>query len=191
MKDQILKVLGGSKPKHLWITGHSLGGALALVCAYDLVENEKAALDGVITFGQPLVAQKQLADYLDRLLLGRYAHFVNETDIVPRVPPSPFVHCGSLVWFKGNGIKRSKPKHPVMGATAAGPASSGNEEEIAPLSKEEFENAKAKVREEHTQPERLPDGRLIVKGNLPFLLDHSMGLYINKVRNLLGISKNN
>ena len=32
LKPQIVKLLQKSKPKHLWITGHSLGGALALVC---------------------------------------------------------------------------------------------------------------------------------------------------------------
>ena len=63
-----------------------------------------------------MVARKQLADHLNTLLLGRYAHFVNEADIVPRVPPT-FTHCGSLVWFTGGIIKRSKPKH-LFGATA-------------------------------------------------------------------------
>jgi hypothetical protein len=51
LKRQIITLLRNNKPKHLWITGHSLGGALAVVCAYDLVENEKQELDGIITFG--------------------------------------------------------------------------------------------------------------------------------------------
>jgi len=152
-----------------------------------MVENEKFTLDGVVTFGQPMVAHKQLADYLDKLLLGRYAHFVNEADIAPRVPPN-YSPCGSLVWFKGDGIKRSRPKRPLMGA-AAGVGTSNNEEEIVPLSRQEFENAKGRVRDEHAQPERLPDGRVILKGNSPFILDHSMSLYIERIRKLLGSGK--
>jgi triacylglycerol lipase len=76
MKAPILDVLRPKPPKHLWVTGHSLGGALAVVCAYDLIDNEKMALDGVITFGQPMLARKGLADYLDKLMLGRFAHLV-------------------------------------------------------------------------------------------------------------------
>jgi triacylglycerol lipase len=109
LKPQIVKLLKASNPKHLWITGHSLGGALAVVCAHDLTENENLHLDGVITFGQPMVAKMQLAKYLDTALLGRFAHYMNGNDIVARVPPN-FSHFGSLVWFTDNGVKRSKPK---------------------------------------------------------------------------------
>ena len=62
LESQISAILAQTRPKYLWVTGHSLGGALALVCAYDLIENKKVALNGVITFGQPMVADKPLAD---------------------------------------------------------------------------------------------------------------------------------
>jgi hypothetical protein len=185
LKAQIVKALGGNKPKYLWVTGHSLGGAMALVCAYDLTENEKLDLRGVITFGQPLVARQPLAEYLDRALLGRYAHFVNEADLVPRVPPSPYRHCGSLVWFKGDGIKRSKPKRFLVGATKPGEAVSSDEEDLTPLSPQEFREAQAEVRGDAV-PERGPDGRPLVRGNAPFLLDHSMEFYVKKIRALIG-----
>ena len=80
LKPQIMALLGQTKPKHLWVTGHSLGGALAVVCAYDLVENEKRSVNGVMTFGQPMVAHEEFAEYLGGILYGRYAHFVNDTD---------------------------------------------------------------------------------------------------------------
>ncbi len=184
LKPQIAKLLHKSKTKHLWITGHSLGGALALVCAYDLIDNEKFAIDGIITFGQPMVAHKQLADHLDTLLSGRYAHFVNEADIVPRVPPT-FTHCGSLVWFTGGIIKRSKPKH-LFGATAADEASSKDNREIEPLSEQEFKGLQADLRAKNAAPDRLPDGRLLMKGNSPWIRDHSMELYLAKIRQVLG-----
>ncbi len=70
MKVQVDSILQARDAKHLWVTGHSLGGALALVCAYDLVETEQRALDGVITFGQPMVASQPFAKYIDTLLVG-------------------------------------------------------------------------------------------------------------------------
>ena len=188
MKEQIMKVLDGSKRKYLWITGHSLGGALAVVCAYDLVENEKAVLDGVVTFGQPQVAHEQLASHLDRLLLGHYAHFVNEADIVPRIPPSPFAHCGSLVWFKGDGIKRSKPNRFLMRTAAGDHVSSNDTEDIVPLSPQEFEKTQADLRRTNAAPDRLPDGRPLVKGTWPLLRDHAMDRYIGRIYKLLGIN---
>ena len=81
LKPQIEKLLSASKPKHLWITGHSLGGALAIVCAQDLIEGKEYEIDGVITFGQPMVVKAQLGKHLDAILIGRYAHYVNGNDL--------------------------------------------------------------------------------------------------------------
>lgn len=183
LKAQITDVLRQQQRKHLWVTGHSLGGALAVVCAYDLIENEKLALDGVITFGQPMVAGKRLGDYLDKLLLGRYAHVVNDADIVPRVPPG-YSHCGSLVWFTDDGIRRSKPKRPVVGAPPDEPIKA-DEDAPKPLTNAEFEKMKASLKQ-RKEPEKRPDGRPIYQGNTPWLRDHSMSLYIDKVRSLIG-----
>ena len=108
MKPQIAQALKGQKCQHLWITGHSLGGALALACAYDFLE-EQQKIDGIITFGQPLVAREKLAHYLDHQLLGQYARFVNNDDLVARIPPG-YKPCGSLVWFTDGGGQKIRPK---------------------------------------------------------------------------------
>jgi len=182
LKAPILDTLRPKPPKHLWVTGHSLGGALAVVCAYDLIDNEKMALDGVITFGQPMVARRGLADYLDKLLLGRFAHVVNDADIVPRVPPT-YSHCGSLVWFTDGGIRRSKPQRPIVGAAPDQPLN-GQDDNPKPLTAAEFEQMKADLKK-RTDPQRLPDGRPVVQGNTPWIRDHSMSLYLDKVRSLI------
>lgn len=145
LKPQIAALLERIKPKHLWITGHSLGGALALTCAYDLVENEQQNLDGIITFGQPMVAHRQLAEHLGKVLFRRYAHYVNDNDIVPRVAPS-YTHCGSLIWFTEGGIKVSQPQ--LRPAVAAGAKTMAPVEihAIKPLSDEEFEKIEHDLR---------------------------------------------
>jgi triacylglycerol lipase len=53
LQTQVLEEIKKYAPKHIWITGHSLGGAIALICAYDLVCYQGYKIDGVITFGQP------------------------------------------------------------------------------------------------------------------------------------------
>jgi len=194
MKSQVDAILKERNTKHLWVTGHSLGGAIALVCAYDLVEVEQRQLNGAVTFGQPMVARQNFADYIDTLLIGRYARFVNRDDIVPKVPPS-HVACGSLVWFTEDGLLRSKAKHILYGASEskvpAGPAVSElrDDAEVKPLTEEEFEALQAQLKAENAEKERLPEGTpMKYQAVASPVDDHSMGLYLDKIRKLLGIT---
>lgn len=183
LKPQIVKLVKAAKPKHLWITGHSLGGALAVICAYDLIENENLAVDGLITFGQPMVAKPQLAGHLDTVLLGRFAHYVNGNDIVARVPPN-FSHFGSLVWFTGSGVKRSKPKRMVFGTAGTDEPPSVEGVEITPLSEREFERLKSRLRAESIEPRVSPDGEPLYEGNSTWVQDHGMEHYLEKIRSV-------
>ena len=183
LRSAIVGAVKRDTPKHLWITGHSLGGALALVCAYDLIENEKVTPQGLITFGQPMVASEKLARYLDGALLGRFAHVVNEHDIVPRIPPF-FAHCGSLVWFIDGEVRWSVPKRQVYATVANKLPTAGEKGEIEPVSQPEFERIKAQARSRKAIPKSRPDEPQKYEGNLPFLSDHPIGIYIDKVREL-------
>lgn len=86
----------------LYITGHSLGGALATLAAYKmLVYRDVAAL---YTFGSPRTAQTELAATIDQALRGRSFRVVNSNDVVPRLPPRiplmmEFRHIESLHHF--------------------------------------------------------------------------------------------
>lgn len=201
MKSQVDAILEERDTTHLWVTGHSLGGALALMCAYDLEEVEQQHLDGIMTFGQPMIARQQFANYLDTLLVGRYARFVNRDDIVPKVPPS-HVACGSLVWFTEDGLKRSKIKRvlyaatnpkdaPIpVGAAPVGDVGEEEEAEIKPLTDAEFKALQAKLKAENAEAERLPKGPPVVMYRAaPSSLvdDHSMLRYLDEVRMLLGL----
>ncbi|MGC3988372.1 MAG: lipase family protein [Chthoniobacteraceae bacterium] len=90
----------------LFITGHSLGGALALINAiiftYD--SHLKRPIQGLYTYGQPRAAGPGLCTNFGREIGGRYQRIVNNLDIVPRVPTRPFYeHVGEIQWFNGNG----------------------------------------------------------------------------------------
>ena len=177
LASQVSQIIGDANPKHIWITGHSLGGALAVLCAYELIEYEGLEIDGLVTFGQPMVARDQLCDHLNEILAGRFVHYVNQSDVVPRIPPS-FEHCGSLVWYVGDEIRRSKVKPQRAGAQLYGDTkATAYNEELEPLSDVEFEQLQAELKADDSGPDYAPDGTPLVKGNLPFIKDHDIGLY--------------
>ena len=82
----------------LWITGHSLGGALATIAAALLAERGKP-VQGVYTFGSPRVGDSAFASLLESRL-SRIYRIVNNNDIVTRVPPRSFGydHVGEF-WY--------------------------------------------------------------------------------------------
>lgn len=78
------------------VTGHSLGGALAVLCAWYL-QDRGYAIDSVYTFGQPRVGDKAFAATYQAVLGAKTFRVVNQNDIVPRVP-------GVLMGYRHHGI---------------------------------------------------------------------------------------
>jgi triacylglycerol lipase len=82
----------------IWITGHSLGGALATLSA-----SRYGSAQGVYTFGSPRVGNEIFKKNLE----AKIYRFVNNDDIVPRVPPpGKYVHVGKLKFIDSDGIIR-------------------------------------------------------------------------------------
>lgn len=179
LHDQLIEVLRQKQPKRIWITGHSLGGALAVVCGYKLMTDEGKEIAGVMTFGQPRVGSPEFCKHMDSELRGRMVHFVNENDLVPRIPPS-FEHFGSLVWYTGGVIRRSRPPNLMM---SNGEDSKNNDDfvELPAMSQQEFEKAK---RELNQQPkvQYSPDGEPLMQSSIRYIDDHNIELYIDRLR---------
>ncbi len=179
LHDQLIEVLRQKNPKRIWVTGHSLGGALAVVCSYRLMTDEKREIAGVMTFGQPRVGSSEFCKHMDSELRGRMVHFVNENDLVPRVPPS-FEHFGSLVWYTGGVIRRSRPPNLMM---SNGEDSKFTDDFVVlpAMSQQEFEKAK---RELNQQPkvQYSPDGQPLMQGSSRYIDDHNIELYIDRLR---------
>lgn len=188
MKSQVEQILDDRKTTHVWVTGHSLGGAIAVACAYELEESGKHKIEGLMTFGQPMVARQELAQYIDRILVGRFARFVNRDDLVPRIPSS-YAFCGSLVWFRDSGVERSKPKQFLVGAATEKDALPNEGTEITPLSDEEFARLQADMKVDSSDPKRLPDEPRTYQGTPQIIEDHDMSGYVEKVRSYLGLNE--
>jgi triacylglycerol lipase len=91
--------------KTIWITGHSLGGALAELCAAQAVFVSNIPVQGVYTFGQPRVGNKDFADAVGGKIGSGIFRFVNHRDIVPRVPlfSGGYCHYGNQTFFDADG----------------------------------------------------------------------------------------
>jgi len=101
------------RPQLIWITGHSLGAALATLAAANLhFSDSPTRVTGLYTFGQPRTGSERWADHFNASLGRRTFRFVNNNDIVPRVPPSAldYGHVGSLRYFTRDGELRRDPE---------------------------------------------------------------------------------
>lgn len=99
---------GDSQPPALWVTGHSLGGALAVLtgAAFSMWMNAPIrSVNGVYTFGQPRVGLYGFCGNYDHLLKNRTFRFVNNHDLVPRVPFRgwDYADVGNMIHFDNSG----------------------------------------------------------------------------------------
>lgn len=86
-RKQIVTAMSKLSPqKQLYLTGHSLGGSLATLCAADLATNTKFRDPSVYTFGSPRVGNTTFAGQFNRKT-GPHYRVYNRNDMVPSLPP--------------------------------------------------------------------------------------------------------
>jgi endonuclease G len=163
--------------KTFWITGHSLGGALAHIAGHDLFRDGDRT--GLVTFGQPRTLRIEANDLLlqQRMPLG-YHRIVNGRDIVTRVPPN-LPHTGELVrigrrgWF---GLESNEAEA----------------EEMPALTEAEFEAFQERLRGIESQASQTARGPAAmeaidrsVEGLIPGIKDHRITSYVSELRTLV------
>lgn len=90
----------------LWCAGHSLGGAMATICAGRCkVSRICAEPEGLFTYGSPRVGDRA---YVEHYRLVHY-RWVNNNDIVTRVPPTwlGYRHGGREMYIDSEGRVRA------------------------------------------------------------------------------------
>lgn len=157
----------------VWITGHSLGGALATLAAADICKTCNIA--GVHTFGQPRLASGTFQSFIAQNLTDRFHRFVNDDDIVPRVPPG-YKHVGALIHFNGDG-----------GLESGDDAGEAEDIEPPPLTEAEFRELQAEIKSVETSvAESDAVSReavdATVEGLIPSFVDHRIERYIAAIR---------
>lgn len=107
----------------LWITGHSLGGALALLAAW-LFLRRFINVHQIYTFGGPMIGNKEAVAAFDREFAGKIFRYVEPLDPVPELPTmslvaNEFSHCDRLVGL-GEIVPGSFWKSFAIGALTGG-----------------------------------------------------------------------
>lgn len=79
----------------IWLTGHSLGAALASLTAVRI----GTRVSGVYTYGAPRIGNAVFASRIGQTLRQTSIRYVNDTDVVTHVPPEfgfPYTHADHL-----------------------------------------------------------------------------------------------
>jgi hypothetical protein len=102
--DPLFAAIGVERKKSdrpLWLTGHSLGGALALLAGWRL-KRKFVPVHQIYTFGGPMVGNEEVAQAFQREFPDKVFRYVNGPDPVPKLPTvsliaNHYVHCGHEV----------------------------------------------------------------------------------------------
>ena len=89
--------------RKVFVTGHSLGGALAILCAFEL-KKQSFNVQQVYTFGQPRVGNGAFKKLYEAPLGNQTFRVVYQEDIVARVPhfpcwQDPYRHVGREIFL--------------------------------------------------------------------------------------------
>lgn len=104
MEDRLLKEMKGNK-RTLWLTGHSLGGAMATLAAASckFSESNRLNVSGVYTYGQPRVGDIDFATKYNFQLKEKTFRIVNNNDVIARIPNVDYEHVGTLKFINSRG----------------------------------------------------------------------------------------
>ena len=156
---EVRRILGSpSRARPLWVTGHSLGGAMATLASVRLT-SEGYKVRAVYTYGSPRVGDRL---FRDSYSLANY-RFVNDNDLVPHLPFRwCYKHVGKLRLVTSEGDL--------------------TEEQAAWVAKKRSLAGKAKrVQRAH----RHSTGVLHVFSEFDWLADHHLDRYLSAIKKLL------
>ena len=95
----------------LWTTGHSLGGALALLAGWMFLRRT-IPVHQIYTFGGPMIGNEEVAKAFNRELGGKIFRYVNTLDPVPQLPTlslvsNQYAHCDTEMSPPAEGTEPS------------------------------------------------------------------------------------
>ncbi|UKE49727.1 lipase family protein [Xanthomonas translucens] len=91
MREQVFALLAHFAPSQVYVTGHSLGGALSQLFSLDLALSQPAVRACNINFCSPMVCQASWGQaYAQSIAAADSTRCFNYWDYVPSLPPSTF-----------------------------------------------------------------------------------------------------
>ena len=171
---QAIEAGSARKNAPIWVTGHSLGGALALGFAFQLAEETERELAGVITFGQPRLLDGALAGEINAKLGNKYIRFQNGRDVVPQIPPEwlGFLHAGSKCRTTAKNVTFLPVTH-VYRSIEKG----NGQGDLDDLTPEEFNDLRTQLREAREKPQPRTTAEVRASRGQSLLPEHSIESY--------------
>lgn len=110
----------------LWLTGHSLGGALALLAGWRL-KRKFIPVHQIYTYGAPMVGNVEAAAKIDAEFGKKIYRYVNDQDPIPRLPTmsllaNQYGHCQKEILLCASGAAAAASS---LFGTLAGRAADG------------------------------------------------------------------
>lgn len=173
VRDEVRQILTDGGFRHVFFCGHSLGGALATIAMAELQDIEAAYKAGY-TCGQPKTGKKSFRGHFEARYGDAFFRFVNDGDIVPRVPPS-YRHVRVLhELHDGSGLESVPP-------------------DMHELSEAEFKSLQATVEaamedyrsREHLEGVASESEDEFLEGIIPGVASHAMELYVSRIQEKL------
>lgn len=98
----ISRLMADPGSRRILVTGHSLGGALALLSARRIGRG----VARLVTYGQPRAVDEVAAAECQEKFGDRYLRVIQDKDVVPRIPAftGGYRHCGGAVRVGGNNM---------------------------------------------------------------------------------------
>ncbi|KAK0411916.1 hypothetical protein QR680_005915 [Steinernema hermaphroditum] len=106
VKDDFLSLRNKYPDYEVWVTGHSLGGSMATLCAGTMLKLQYTTKDKLklVTFGQPRTGDQDFANAHDAQFTYSF-RVTHKRDLVPHVPfrnMEGYVHHKYEVWYNNN-----------------------------------------------------------------------------------------
>ncbi|TWU09741.1 lipase family protein [Allorhodopirellula heiligendammensis] len=182
VESRLRSALSGIGGRKLILTGHSLGGALATVMAAEWQEFMPASW--VVTFGQPAVGRGSFRMFFMQHYSRKFFRFVNDDDVVPRVPPG-YEHVGRLLHFDAQGLLKNGQSLPLIEqAFVESISNEAFEPGPAMLTYAEYQALQSQIGQEVVSVNRPLTESLArpqTEGLFPSVRDHSLDRYIDKI----------
>lgn len=110
------------RDRPLWVTGHSLGGGIALLAAWRF-QRHFIPIHEVVTFGAPMIGNAPAAQAFEREFPNRIFRYVDIEDPVPLLPTvslvaNAYAHCLNEVRLQGPNPKAFAQALGDLGRTA-------------------------------------------------------------------------
>ncbi|GAA6174083.1 S8 family serine peptidase [Sulfitobacter pacificus] len=166
--DLVQRALQGTEGKALWFTGHSLGGAIAVIAAAEYLAHRPS---NIVTFGQPRMMKSDARAFMRTNFGDSYIRVVNDNDIVSRIPPN-YGHTGQLMHFDFAGSLRRITE--VLDDGDGGPP---------PLTEAQFNDLQSRLETLNDRETLGPSEReLALEGIIPGVPAHRIQAYVQLMR---------